>query len=58
MVAVWGFLIAGVLFLFAGLVPLFREGSMDGTLIVLGVAALVIGLVVAVRRKQERAGGP
>lgn len=31
---------------------------MDVSLIVLGVAFLIMGLVVAVRRKQERAGGP
>ena len=49
----FGFLLAGVLFLFSALKPTFVGGSMNATFLIIGAACVVLG--VAIGRKS---GGP
>ncbi|MBI1982646.1 MAG: hypothetical protein HYS61_00420 [Acidobacteria bacterium] len=42
----FGFLLAGLLFLFAAAKPAFRGGSLNATFLVIGVACIVVGAVV------------
>ena len=49
-----GFILSGVLFVFAALKPAFKGGSLDATFLILGAACTVLGVVIG--RKPE--GGP
>lgn len=42
----FGFILAGVLFLFAALKPAFVGGSMNVTFLLLGAACTVLGVVI------------
>jgi hypothetical protein len=50
-VAAWGFVVAGVLFLTAGVLPAVRGGTFQPTFLAVGVVFLVIGAAAARARR-------
>jgi LPXTG-motif cell wall-anchored protein len=52
-VAAYGFLLAGILFLVAGLVPWLGGRPLNFALLALGVASLVLGGVLLRRSRRE-----
>ena len=51
-IAVWGILVAGALFLFAGVVRFLRTGTISASFLVLAIVFLVIGFIVAARLRR------
>ena len=51
-IARWGIVVAGVLFLFAGLVRFLRTGTISAAFLVLAIALLVVGAIVAARLRR------
>ena len=53
----FGFLLAGVLFLFAAVKPVVVGGSLNPTFLVIGAACIVLGLVVGRKPGDTPSGG-
>ncbi len=49
----WGFIIAGILFLIAAILPLAEGRTFNAATFVLGIALLVIGTAVARKKRAD-----
>ena len=54
LMGVWGFIIAGILFLLASLMPVFRGEALNTTLLILAIAFLLLGTITV--RNAKKAG--
>lgn len=52
-VSTWGFNIAGIMFLIAGIIPLMAGQKFKAAFFVIGIAFLVVGAGVSRRREQK-----
>jgi hypothetical protein len=57
-IAVWGFLLTGVLFVVAALIPLVRGGSLNATFLALSVVFFILGAAVAKKNRASDSSPP
>ena len=57
-IAAWGFLVAGILFLVAAVVPLARGGVVNFTFLLLAGVFVVLGTIVGKRSRPNNSSPP